>query len=75
MAITDKDFPAFISLMQRAKTAIPEVYGEVEKIHADWQLNGCLDIQVTLVQDAPTESLREFHPGHYRKIGSKALPF
>jgi hypothetical protein len=65
MAITNKDFPAFVSLMERAKAAIPEVYGEIERIHADWQANGCLDIQVTLIQEAPTESLREFHPGHY----------
>jgi hypothetical protein len=65
MAITDKNFPAFISLMNRAKAAIPEIHGEVEEIHAKWRMNGCLDIQVTLIQDAPTESLREFHPGHY----------
>ena len=65
MAITNKDFPAFVALMERTKAAIPEICGEVKEIHADWSMNGCLDIQVTLIQDAPTESLRNFHPGHY----------
>lgn len=61
--VTNKEFPAFIALIERARAVIP-VHGEVEHIVGYWQMNGCLDIQVTFLQDAPGR-LRDFHPGHY----------
>lgn len=61
----DKNFPAFMNLIQRLKTKYPQITGEVVRLVGRWEMNGCLDLQVTLKQDAPTEKLRDFDPGRY----------
>ncbi len=53
MAITDKNFPAFVKLMERVKANFTHISGQVLAIHADWSGNGNLNIQVTLDQQAP----------------------
>lgn len=61
----DKNFPAFVNLVQRLMGQYPHINGEVVRLVGQWQMNGALDLQVTFAQDAPTQSLRDFHPGFY----------
>ena len=62
--ITNKDFPYFLNLLGRVKAAYPHIHGEVKSIKATW-VNDCLNIQVALWQDSPTEELRAFSPNKY----------
>jgi len=63
--IKNKDFPALLLLIKRARKVIPGAWGKVERIDADWGIDGLLDIHVALLQDAPTKGLRNLTPGRY----------
>lgn len=63
--MVDHKFPAFVNLMERVRKEFPSIHGEVKEAHAEWAMNGSLDIQVTLLQDAPTEALQRLRPGQY----------